>query len=112
MELFRTEPPFIIRIFYDHFIITWDGSVEVPEDIYHYSKVRSVTVRYGKKDKSFSETIIDFLFKNRIAERIETYDDLVINFKDGNNEIRYINGPATPAIHEAVDMINEKLVNK
>jgi hypothetical protein len=117
MELFRTEPPFLIKVYYDHFIVTWADSIESPDDKYPYKNIKSISIAEGEVEDEFTSSyfilrLLAMLFLPNAASgrRKKEYQDLIIEFRNGKKETRYINGPATPSIFKAVEMINERII--
>lgn len=106
---FESEPPFVISVYDTHFEITWDGALKMPEDEYLYKDVNAVKIVPGKKDRSLLEQVFVYIFHNSLSRKIEAYDELLIERKNGETETRYVHGPVTASMDEAIDMINDKL---
>ena len=109
--IFETTPPFIIKVFDKHFQITWNDAIEVPEDNYPYEKIRSISVKRGKEEKPWS--LIDFTVElftyTRMEKRIREYDEILIEFKTGETETRYVHGSVNEMMNEAIELIKTKL---
>jgi|SRR6218665_723345 len=106
---FESQPPFVIKVYDKHFEITWDGALKTPEDEYPYKNVSALKIIYGKKERSLLEHIWGFILHDGLSKKMEAYDELLIELKNGNTETRYVHGPLTESMHEAIDMINDKL---
>ena len=107
--LFETKPPFVLKVYYTYFQITWEDTPETPQDKYSYVNVTSVKIVTGKKERSLIEHFYRLFLQNQYAKRIADYDEVLIEFRNGEKETRYVHGQVSEAISEAVEIINSKL---
>lgn len=108
--LFETQAPFVIKIYFDYFQITWENNLPLREDKYRYKEVDYLEIIIGKKkEKSIIEKLYQLFLQNEHAARIEEYDEIQIVMKTGEVETRYIHGQATEEILEAIEIIKSKL---
>ena len=108
--LFETQAPFVIKVYFDYFQITWESNLPLPEDKYRYKEVDYLEIIIGKKKEwSIMEKLYRLFIQNQHAARIEEYDEIQIVMKTGETETRYIHGQATEEILEAIEIINSKL---
>ena len=108
-SLFESQAPFVIKVYFDYFQITWESNFPLPEDKYSYKEVDYLEIIKGKKQRSLIENLFRLFLYNKYAARIEDYDELQIVLKTGKAETRYIHGQATESILEAIEIINSKL---
>lgn len=109
-SLFESQAPFVIKVYFDYFQITWESNLPLPEDKYSYKDVDYLEIIVGKKsDRSIVEILFRYFFYNKYAAKVEDYDELHIVLKNGKAETRYIHGQATESILEAIEIINSKL---
>jgi hypothetical protein len=106
---FESEPPFVIKVYDKYFQIIWENSLETPDDTYRFENVSALTIILGNKNDSLFDYIISHLMRSQLARRIEGYDSLLITFKNGETETRYVHGQVTESMNEAIEMIRGKL---
>ncbi|HEY0029115.1 MAG TPA: hypothetical protein VGC65_00040 [Bacteroidia bacterium] len=110
--LFETPPPFIIKIHFNYFEITWNGSLATPEDKYPYDKISSIEIKEGKKEKTWTEFILSLFVNTELTRKMEAYDEILIGFKTGETETRYVHGQVTEAMEEAIEIIRSHLTKR
>lgn len=109
--IFETKPPFVIRVYENNFQITWEDAIPVPEDNYPYKNISSVSVKRSKKnyDGIWLVFILKLFIRSHVPIETDDHDEVLIKFKSGAEEIRYIQGVTTPSINEAIELISAKL---
>lgn len=108
--IIETQPPFVIKVYDTYFHVSWDGLTDKAEDRYPYDKVKSISIKKGKLNKTWA--VIDTLAA--VAFNVGTYntndsDELLIEFKTGEVETRYLQSVSSDKIIDAVELIKTKL---
>lgn len=106
--ILETSSPFVIKVYETFFHVSWDGLTDKPEDRYPYDRVKSVSII--KRKTNWTGEIL-----NRIAATLigisdtDDSDELIIEFKTGEIETRYLQGESSDKIIDAVDLIKSKI---
>ena len=108
--IIETRPPFVIKVYDTYFHVSWDGLTDKSEDRYPYDKVRSISIKKGKLNKTW--TALDLIAD--VAFNLGTYDtddsdELLIELKTGEVETRYLQSESSDKIVDAVELIKTKL---
>lgn len=108
--ILETKAPFVIKVYDNYFNVSWDGLSDKSEDNYFYKKIKSVTIKKGKYNKTRStiDLLLDLTLNLGTFETYDT-DELLIEFKTGEVETRYLQGESSDKILEAVDLIKSKI---
>ena len=109
---FESKPPFKIKIYDKYAEITWQEAPDLAEDRYFFEKINSIIVKNNKRKTSLMDFIIGFLFSSNLSRKMEAYDEVHIELKTGETEIRYVHGQLPESGHEAIEMIQEKLTKR
>jgi hypothetical protein len=108
--IIETRPPFVIKVYDTYFHVSWDGLTDKTEDRYSYDKVKSISIKKGKFNKTWAA--VDLLAD--IAFNLGTYDtndsdELQIELETGEVETRYLQSESADKIVDAVELIKTKI---
>lgn len=104
--IIETKSPFVVKVYDTFFHVSWDGLTDKPEDQYPYNKIKSVTIKRGKNNKIMEA--IDIVFTMGMFGAEES-DEMIIEFKTGEKETRYLQSESSDKIIDAVDLIKSKI---
>ena len=112
MELIlETKPPFVVKVYDNYFHISWDGFSDNSEDKFFYEKIKSVRInkgRFSSKRELFGLIVESLTDTGGTVDNAEPAE-LVIEFKTGQIEKRYLHEISSDKIKPAIELINRKL---
>ena len=111
VPIFETKPPFVIKVYYTYFNVSWDGLSDKAEDDYQYVKVKSVEFKRGEVTlkRTVVGIIVKALFNYRGSFHDKDSDEFIIELKTGEKETRYFNKCTRDEHIEAIELIKTKL---